>query len=135
MEYLANIKVHDPCHAGVLVELRGEFDVSCLGAFRHALNRASRFGRPAFVDIGGVTFMDALCTRELVTRSRTGANPLRLCRPSWQFRLGVAACGLEESVVVLPNEDPGYEATIAEACKCKRTERKGKVVALFSGHG
>lgn len=69
LEYLASIEVHDAYPAGVLVELSGEFDVSCLEAFGHALKRASSFGRPTFVDLSGVTFMDALCVGEPANRS------------------------------------------------------------------
>jgi anti-anti-sigma regulatory factor len=128
LEYLANIKVHDPGRAGVLVELSGEFDVSCLEAFGHALKRASSFGRPTFVDLSGVTFMDALCVGELTSRSKAGA--LTLCRLSWQAELSMAACGLEESIVV-PPDDPGYEVVISEICGCKRTRTTGETMALF----
>ena len=53
LEYPARIKVHEPCRAGVLVELSGEFDVSCLVAFGRALRRASGLGRRTFVDLSG----------------------------------------------------------------------------------
>ena len=121
MEYPARIKVHNPCHAGVLVELAGEFDVSCLLALAQALRRASRLGGPVFVDLSGVTFMDLLCLRELAVA--TGTRGLVLCRPSWEVMLGVVACDMEESVVVVPDDDPGYEAVIAEACRCGRAGR------------
>lgn len=127
MEYPARIKVHNPCRAGVLVELAGEFDASCLLALGHALRRASSLGKPAFVDLARVTFMDALCLRELA--AATGTCNLVLYRPSWQVMLGVAACGLEESLMVVPDDEPGYEALIAEACRCesgRRTARRGE---------
>jgi anti-anti-sigma regulatory factor len=123
LEYPAGIKVHDPCRAGVLVELSGEFDVSCLVAFGHALRRASGLGRRTFVDLSGVTFMDALCLRELASRLDAGARPLELCRPSWQFRRGVAACGLEGNLDIRPDDDPDYGALIAEVCACERAGR------------
>lgn len=116
LKYPARIKVHNSCHAGVLIELAGEFDVSCLLALGHALRRASRLGEPAFVDLAGVTFMDTLCLRELA--AATGTRDLVLCRPSWEVMLGAAACGLEDSVVVVPDDHPGYVAVIAEACRC-----------------
>ena len=121
MEYPASIKVHNPCREGVLVELTGEFDLSCLEAFEHALRRASDLRKPVFVDLAGVTFMDALCLRELA--EATGTGHLALCRPSWQVMLGLAACGLEKSVVIVSDDDPGYEAVIAEACRCGRARR------------
>ncbi len=120
MQYLASIKVHDPCRAGVLVELHGEFDVACLESFRQTLRRASDLGEPTFVDVSGVTFMDTLCLKELAA----GSGTLSMCHPSWQFELGVAACGLEESILVLP-DGPGYEAVIAEACGCERVQGNG----------
>jgi anti-anti-sigma regulatory factor len=122
----ARIKVHDPCRAGVLVELFGEFDVSCLGAFGHALRGASGLGRRTFVDLSGVTFMDALCLRELASRSGAGAGPLELCRLSWQLRLGVAACGLEGKVDIRPDDDPGYGAVVSEICARKRVGRAAR---------
>ena len=127
LEYPARIKVHNPCRAGVLVEVAGEFDVSCLLALGHALRRASRLGEPVFVDLAGVTFMDNLCLRELAVA--TGTRDLVLCRPSWEVMLGVVASGLEESVVVIPDDDPGSEAVIAEACRCggaRRTPQPGE---------
>ena len=130
MEYLASIKVHDPCRAGVLVELSGELDVSCLEAFGHALTRASSFGRPTFVDLSGVTFMDALCARELANRSKAGAVSLTLYRPSWQAELSMTACGLEVSIVG-PPDDAGYEAVISEVCGCKRRRGAAETMALF----
>ncbi len=123
LEYPASIKVHAPCRAGVLVELAGEFDVSCLEAFGHALSRASGLGRRIFVDLAGVKFMDTLCLRKLASGFDAGAGSLKLCRPSWQFRLGVAACGMEDSFEILPDDDPGYETLISEVCECERTVR------------
>ena len=121
MEYPTRIKVHDPCRAGVLVELTGEFDVSCLVPFGYALRRALGLGRRTFVDLSEVTFMDAPCLRELAPGSDAGPHKLR--RPSWQFRLGVAACDLEGSFEIYPDDDPGYEAVISEVCACKWARR------------
>ncbi len=124
MEYPARIKVHPPCRAGVLIELAGEFDISCLVALRDALRRTSGHGRRAWIDLAGVTFVDTLCVRELVAGSE--ANPPVLCRPSWQFRLAVAACGLEEKVGFVAEDDPGYGAVVAEAYECKRARRAAR---------
>lgn len=51
VEYPVSVKVYDPCHAGVLVELSGEFDISCLAAVEHALRRASGV-RPSWTSRG-----------------------------------------------------------------------------------
>jgi len=121
LQYASSIKVHDPGHSGVLVELHGEFDVACLWAFRRALRRATELREPTFVDVSGVTFMDTLCLRELAARDPAA----RVCRPSWQFELSVTACGLNETILILPDDDPGYEAVIAEACGCGRVRSGG----------
>ncbi len=107
-----------------VVKLSGEFDVSCPGAFRHALRGASGLGRRTFVDLAGVTFMDARCLRELASWcDAAGAGPLELCRTSWQSRLGAAACGLKGSLDTRPDDDPGYKAVISEVCACKWARR------------
>lgn len=123
LEYPARIKVHQPCRAGVvLVELAGEFDVSCLVALRHALRRASGLGRRTFVDLAGVSFVDTLCLGELLIGSNSDDGPPVLCRPSPQFRLSVDACGLEGNVEFY---DPSYEeeAVVAEAGRCREAKR------------
>jgi anti-anti-sigma regulatory factor len=124
LEYAARIKVHDPCEAGVLVELSGEFDVSCAEAFARALDRAASLGGVTFADLSGVTFMDAQCARELAARS--GVGRLRCCAPSPQARLSFAACGLYGAVEVCAAGDAGYEAVIREACKHGATRTDGQ---------
>ncbi|HSK85126.1 MAG TPA: hypothetical protein VK902_17265 [Rubrobacter sp.] len=74
--------------------------------------------------------MDPLCLLgELATRSGTGA--LGLCRPSLQVAPSVAACGLEKSIVTLPDGDPDYEAVIAEAWWLGRDRRDGEAASLL----
>ncbi len=124
LKYPARIKIHRSCRAGVLVELAGEFDVSCLVALGDALKRSSGLGQRAFVDLAGVTFVDTLCIQELVAGSDAGL--LVFCRPSWQFRLAMTACGLEESVEFRVEDDPEYEAVAAEAYGCKRAGRTAR---------
>lgn len=106
LDHTARIKVHTPDNGGALIELSGEFDVACLGPFGQALRRASGSGMRTFVDLAGVTFMDTLCLRELASRLDTDAGSLELCRPSWQFRLGVAACGMEGIFELPPTKTP-----------------------------
>lgn len=124
MEYPARIKIHPPCRAGVLIELAGEFDVSCLVVLEDALRRASDLGERTFVDLAGVTFVDTLCIQKLVSGS--GAGYPVLCRPSRQFRLAVTTCGFEESVRFGAEDDPGYEVAIVEAYGCKRAGRASR---------
>ena len=124
MRYPASIKIHPSCRAGVLVELAGEFDVSCVVALEDALKRVSGLGKQAFVDLAGVTFADTLCVRELLAGSDAG--PMAFCRPSWQFRLATAACGLEASFEFRVEDDPEYEAVAAEAYGCRRSGRTAR---------
>lgn len=119
LEYLARIKVHDPTPDGVLVELNGEFDLSCLEAFKRALVRARSLGRPVFVDLSGVDFMDGLCTRELLHAALGGVE---LYQPSPQVRLSALACGLGGRLVACPPDDERYEAVIREACRPQRED-------------
>jgi len=128
LKYPARIKIHPSCRAGVLVEFAGEFEVSCVVALEDALKRVSGLKKRAFVDLAGVTFVDTLCIHELVAGSDAGL--LVFCRPSWQLRLAMAACGLEESIEFRVEGDPEYEAVAAEAygwCKrAGRTARRGE---------
>lgn len=116
LRYGARIRVHAPSRFGVLVELGGEFDVSCSDAFDQALRGLEPTG-PAYVDLSAVTFMDAHCVRRLADGVRAGL--LRLCRPSAEVRLSVAACDLDGYLDIRPDDDRGYEAVIREACKCE----------------
>ena len=78
---------------GVLVELRGEFDQHNLEDLRETLEDVAALGRPALVDLAGVTFLDLGAARELTIRSQLRAHRLTLRNPSWQVRASVAACG------------------------------------------
>ena len=120
LKYATTIRVHDPCCAGVLVELSGEFDLFCLEAFEDALDEAATFGGPVFVDLSSVTFMDAVCFKELVRRARLGR--LKLCRPSPEVELSAAACDPDIGIETRPVDDPGYEAVVEEACRCRTSE-------------
>ena len=80
----------------VLVELAGEFDASELALVSRKLDDASQLGLPVSVDLSGVTFLDTLCTAELVARSSLGGGCLRLCEFSWQAAASFRACGYAE---------------------------------------
>lgn len=137
MEYLARIKIHNPTDDGVLVELNGEFDLSCLEAFGTALDRATALGTAVFVDLSGVGFMDALCTRELLRRAE-GPGRFELCQSSPEANLSAAALGFWEGIETCDPDDPAYEAVIRETCKprpldgARRTSR-GLYTARSSG--
>lgn len=90
------IRVQGWGEAGVLVELRGEFDQHNLEDLREALSTVLALRRPTLVDLAGVTFLDVGATRELAIRSHLYAHHLTLRNPSWQVRASVAACGFEQ---------------------------------------
>ena len=117
LEFLARIKIHNPADDGVLVELNGEFDISCLEALGAALDRARSLGEAVFVDLSGIGFMDALCTRELLRRSGDGAGRFELCQPSLEAGLSAAALGHRSSIKTCAPDDPAYEAVIREICR------------------
>lgn len=82
--------------AGVLLVLRGEWDIACLGALEEALGAILGRGLPAFVDLAGVTFIDSRCIWTLVAHQQFYEDDLVLRNPSRQVELSVAACGLKE---------------------------------------
>jgi len=90
------IEVREWDEEGVLVELRGEFDLHNLEELRETMSNTVALRRPTMIDLSGVTFIDVEATRELTIRSRLYAHHLTLCNPSWQVEASVAACGLGE---------------------------------------
>ncbi len=95
MKELGRVRIHQADHRGVLIELSGEFDIQKLGDLRNVLSEALRWGRSAYVDLSGITFLDTLCVRELAVQHQLHAGRLALCNPSWQAELSVAASELE----------------------------------------
>lgn len=90
------IEVRERGEAGVLIELRGEFDQHALEELREVLGGVASLRRPTMVDLSGVMFLDIAATRELTIRSRLYAHHLTLSNPSWQVRRSVAACGFQD---------------------------------------
>ena len=97
-------------NGGLLVQLRGEFDLYNLDELRRTLDRVLSFRVQIFVDLSGVTFADIQTLRELAVYSWLYAHHLDLCAPSRQFMLGVEACGLQERVEFSPN--PGVVSSL-----------------------
>ena len=69
------------------------------------------------MDLSGVGFMDALCTRELLRRTGDGSGRFELCQPSLEASLSAAALGLWGGMKTCIPEDPVYEAVIQEICR------------------
>jgi anti-anti-sigma factor len=80
----------------ILVELCGEFDVLFQNILADTLSDCLASGRPTFVDLSGVTFMDSQCVRELAVYYQLGRGRVALCDPSGELELSVAACDLED---------------------------------------
>ena len=80
----------------VLVKLSGEFDVRYEKILEDTLSDCLASGRPAFVDLSEVTFMDSRCVWELAIYYQLGEGRMVLCDPSWEIELSVAASDLEE---------------------------------------
>ena len=92
---MSGISVRDRGERDVVIELSGEFDLYDLEDLREALGGAASSGRPAVVDLSGVTFLDVGTTRELAVGSQLSPRRLVLRSPSRAVRASVAACGLE----------------------------------------
>jgi anti-anti-sigma factor len=98
---------------GVFVRLSGEFDVLYRRILADTLSDCLASGRPTFVDLSEVSFMDSRCVRELVICYQLGGGRVALCDPSWEMELSVAACDLEQwidFVYTTPGDPSGYAA-------------------------
>jgi anti-anti-sigma factor len=80
----------------VLIKLSGEFDIRYQSTIEDTLRDCLASGRPALVDLSGVTFMDALCIRELAVHYQLGGGLMVLCDPSEDMEVSAAACDLED---------------------------------------
>lgn len=89
-------RIVGPEHPDGPVELVGELDAFDLEALRGVLDAAELFERPVSVDLSGVSFLDAGCARELLSRLARGGL-LELRDPSWQAQASFEALGLFRS--------------------------------------
>jgi anti-anti-sigma factor len=80
----------------MLVKLCGEFDVLSQKILADTLSDCLASGRPTFVDLSEVTFMDSRCVQELVVYYQLGKERVALCDPSRELELSVAACDVED---------------------------------------
>jgi anti-anti-sigma factor len=93
---LSSVRPERDARGGILIKLRGEWDIRGSGILRQTLGSVLGGGLPAFVDLSGVTFMDSRCIEELAVHYQMHRDEMVPCNPSPQVELGVAACGLEE---------------------------------------
>jgi len=81
--------------SGLLVELRGELDIFCMGELERTLTAASSYRGPVLVDLSGISFLDLQSARELAVRSLLYEHHMTLRNPSPQVMATVEALGLE----------------------------------------
>ena len=132
MEDSTKILVHEPSRTGILVELSGEFDVGAKRALGKMLDGVARWDRPVYVDLSGVTFLDASCLWELVVQYQLHGDHLTLSNPSWQVELSVAACDLEGWISFHPNKGFASRATTCESSNLPQ-EGRGDTARLTGG--
>jgi anti-anti-sigma factor len=91
---LGGLEVREDGRGGVLVALSGEFDRGNLSGLREALEAAAALGRPAVVDLSGVTFLDLGAARELAVCHQMHGDRVSLSNPSPEVLSSIASCGL-----------------------------------------
>lgn len=123
MEDLTKILVHEPSRTGILVELSGEFDVQARRALGKTLGGVARWGRPVYVDLSGVTFLDAWCLWELAVHYQLHGDHLVLSNPSLQVELSVAVCNLGGWIYFHSNKGSASRATTCESSNMSQEGR------------
>lgn len=94
---------------GITVEMKGEFDAYALPALRETLDDAFSSGRPAVVDLSGVTFLDLQSARELVVRSLIQAHQLAFANPSPGVLASIRALGMQDGLRTGPHrQEPEF---------------------------
>ncbi len=106
------------------VAFRGEFDISCYATLGSALEDALRREAKIFVDLSGVTFMDASCVRELALLGSLYGERMVLETPSRQVEVAVAACGMED-LLWFSVMSPGDAGRLADAMERRLRSRVG----------
>jgi anti-anti-sigma factor len=98
---------------GTVVWLRGELDLFTLDALKETLNYVLGLGRPALVDLSGITFLDLASARELAASSQLGY--LTLINPSRWVLASIEAFGLGEWISFHPTSDREEPPVVSEA--------------------
>ena len=87
---------------GLLVQLWGEWDIFNLGELKRMLTDFSSRRGSTLVDLSGISFLDLRSARELVVRSSSYRQELKLRNPSSQVVATLAALGLGGRLDVPP---------------------------------
>ena len=85
------------------VTLSGEFDLTAIGEFRNAVERAETTWRHAEIDLGDVVFMDSSGLQALVSlnnRARERGLDVTLLHPSEAVKRLLALTGLDSQFAV-----------------------------------
>jgi anti-anti-sigma factor len=101
--------------AGMLVELRGEFDLFSLTSLNETLNNVLDLHRPTLVDLSGITFLDLDSARELAVRAQLYAHQLFLQNPSPWVTASFQAFGLGGWLPIHPGTDHEEPPLVSEA--------------------
>jgi anti-anti-sigma factor len=101
----------------ILVKLSGEFDVRYHKLLEDTLSNCLASGRPTFVDLSEVTFMDSRCVGDVAVYYQLSKERVALCDPSQEVELSVTACDLEEWI------DFVYTTDLERSTKRHRGER------------
>jgi len=85
------------CDAGLLINLRGEFDLFCAEELKRVLTNVTSRREQVIVDLSEISFLDLQSARELAVRSLLGAHYLTFLNPSPQVMATMGALGLDVS--------------------------------------
>lgn len=90
------IETRQSADGGLVVELRGEFDLHSLDELKRCLMVAVGFRCAVVVDLSGVTFADVSTLRELAAYGHLYSHHLTLCDPSPMLLRSVGVCGIPD---------------------------------------
>jgi anti-anti-sigma factor len=100
---------------GTIVWLRGELDLFTLDALRETLGRVLGLGRPALVDLSGITFLDLASARELAASFQLHPGYLTLRNPSRWVLASIEAFGMGQWIRFHPTSDREEPPVVSEA--------------------
>ena len=128
MDPTTSIKISEPTHLGISIELSGELDIRDLEHLRSSLDNALNSGLATCVHLSEVSFLDVRCARELAIRARLHESRLELRNPSWQVETSFRACGFEDLICSCPDGESPYATNTR-----KRAERDSDGTLALAG--
>ena len=94
---------------------------------RRGSDNAIRSKQPVFVDLSGITFLDASCARELAVQYQLHPKHLVLCTPSPQVKLSLAACDLQDWIGFHPQKGPDTIEDLPPMVPERHSDRRGPI--------